>query len=277
MRALTDAAGGQSVARQQQEESGAAAPAATRSAVAEMVCGCDLHFNCVAQWLGQYPTCPVCNHNQRLNPCEEWTAARYVERWRASSGDREAPPTISIGGFGTVYQFTLEDGVTHVAVKKLSDSVSLAEFDAELRQLVALRHPNIIRALAVCRDRKAYVFPLLEPLSAALLGQAPYDNAAIRIALCADLAAAVEYVHSVGRAVRDIKIANALVRTVAHQQQQQQRSGAAVARPQLVLCDLGAARSGRQHDARRLHGRVRCAGAAGWGAATRAAARVPRR
>ena len=64
---------------------------------------------------------------------------------------------IGEGGFGLVYEGTLEDG-TQLAVKvlKRDDQQGVREFLAEVEMLSRLHHRNLVKLLGICTEEYLY-------------------------------------------------------------------------------------------------------------------------
>lgn len=145
---------------------------------------------------------------------------------RAATDDFADCNIIGRGGFGTVYQGTLEDG-TKVAVKRMEvgplRSKGLREFQAEIGVLTKVRHRHLVALLGYVVDGYerllAYEYLSQGPLSRHLFeharrGLRPLTWPA-RVSVALDVARGVEYLHSLARHAsfihRDLKPSNVLL------------------------------------------------------------------
>jgi serine/threonine protein kinase len=80
---------------------------------------------------------------------------KFVEIEKATNGFDDSA-VLGEGGFGCVYQGTLDDGTT-VAVKVLKrfDGQGEREFLAEVEMLGRLHHRNLVKLLGICVEENA--------------------------------------------------------------------------------------------------------------------------
>ncbi|XP_062213006.1 receptor-like serine/threonine-protein kinase ALE2 isoform X2 [Phragmites australis] len=144
---------------------------------------------------------------------------KFVEIDKATNGFDDSK-VLGEGGFGCVYQGTLEDG-TRVAVKVLKryDDQGEREFLAEVEMLGRLHHRNLVKLLGICAEENArcLVYELIPNGSVEFhlhdCETAPLDwNARMKIALGA--ARALAYLHEDSSPCvihRDFKSSNILL------------------------------------------------------------------
>ncbi|KAL5227690.1 hypothetical protein ABZP36_015955 [Zizania latifolia] len=146
---------------------------------------------------------------------------KLVEIEKATNGFNDST-VLGEGGFGCVYQGTLENG-TRVAVKVLKryDDQGEREFLAEVEMLGRLHHRNLVKLLGICveEDARCLVYELIpngsveSHLHGADRETAPLDwNARMKIALGA--ARALAYLHEDSSPCvihRDFKSSNILL------------------------------------------------------------------
>ncbi|KAF0906565.1 hypothetical protein E2562_012019 [Oryza meyeriana var. granulata] len=148
-----------------------------------------------------------------------------VEAWAADRSKLRVGSKISSGSNSRIYRGKY--GEQWVALKMMrvaegdgedvsGQGVVEAQFDAEVSLLSRLRHPNVVRLVAVCRDPPVYwvITELMArgTLSAYLHEREPYSlppETVVRLAL--DVARGMEYLHARGVVHRDLKSQNLLL------------------------------------------------------------------
>ncbi|MDA8264116.1 MAG: serine/threonine-protein kinase, partial [Actinomycetota bacterium] len=122
---------------------------------------------------------------------------------------------IGRGGMGTVYRALDSRLQRPVAVKILTDAPGADEerFDAEVRTLARLSHPNLVRLLDAGEvDGHLYlVMDLVEGTNLAARLRSGALSEGETVAIGAGVAAALDYVHNEGVIHRDVKPANILL------------------------------------------------------------------
>ncbi|MCA9293689.1 MAG: protein kinase [Phycisphaerales bacterium] len=123
------------------------------------------------------------------------------------------------GGMGVVYAARDDRLGRRVAIKSIAPELAgnterLARFEREVRLLAAVTHPNIatVYGLEVDAGTRYMVMELVEgePLSAIIDQRKLQADEAI--AICAQIAAAIEAAHAAGIVHRDLKPANVIVK-----------------------------------------------------------------
>ena len=134
-------------------------------------------------------------------------------------GPYEIIALLGVGGMGEVYRARDTKLGREVAIKVLSDTVSLdsdrlARFEREARTLASLNHPNIAQLYGI--ESQALVMELVEGEDLSeLIGAAkatPYVPLPNALAIARQIIDALEAAHDIGIVHRDLKPANIKVR-----------------------------------------------------------------
>ncbi|KAF5781441.1 putative protein kinase RLK-Pelle-DLSV family [Helianthus annuus] len=139
---------------------------------------------------------------------------------RDATDDFSSANKLGEGGFGPVYQGTLDDGRV-IAVKKLSVAShhGKAQFIAEIATISAVQHRNLVKLYGCCieGDNRLLVYEYLEnkSLDQALFGENRLSlNWATRFEICLGIARGLAYLHEESRirvVHRDVKASNVLL------------------------------------------------------------------
>ena len=149
--------------------------------------------------------------------------ARIPKPWRAedpgglrSLGDFDLLHELGRGGMGVVYRAVQKTLQRHVAVKvlrHLADAEEFVRFQREIKQLAALRHPNIVEIFYAGEvdGRPYYAMELLGGSLANKLSDGWLPTTRQAAELCRRLAETLQYAHDHGIVHRDLKPANILM------------------------------------------------------------------